>query len=71
VTIDGFRLGEGIWLGEGAEVDPAARVDGPAIIGDYCRIEAGAHLSSYTVLGANVLVAPDAYLEHVVIHDNS
>ncbi len=71
VTIDGFRLGEGIWLGEGAEVDPAARVDGPAIIGDYCRIEAGAHLRSYTVLGANVLVAPDAYLEHVVIHDNS
>ena len=44
VEIDGFGLGEGIWLGEGAEVDPPARIDGPAIIGDYCRIEAGAHL---------------------------
>ena len=34
VEIDGFRLGEDVWLGEGAEVDPDARIDGPAIIGD-------------------------------------
>ena len=71
VGIEGFGLAEGIWLGEGAEVDPQARVDGPAIIGDYCRIEAGAHLHAYTVLGANVLVGPDAYLEHTVVHDNT
>jgi len=71
VEIDGFGLGEGIWLGEGAEVDPLARIDGPAIIGDYCRIEAGAHLGPYTVLGSNVLVGPDAYLEHTVVHDNT
>jgi len=71
VAIDGFRLGEGIWLGEGADVDPAARIDGPAIIGDYCRIEPGAHLRPYTVLGSNVLVGPDAFLEHTVVHDNT
>jgi mannose-1-phosphate guanylyltransferase/phosphomannomutase len=71
VEIDGFGLAEGIWLGEGAEVDPLARVDGPAIIGDYCRIEAGAHLRAYTVLGSNVLVGADAYLEHTVVHDNT
>ncbi len=33
LEIDGFRLGEDVWLGEGAEVDPDARIDGPAIIG--------------------------------------
>ena len=71
VEINGFRLGDGIWLGEGAEVDPTARHDGPAIIGDYCRIEAGAHLRPYTVLGANVLVGADCYLEHTVVHDNT
>jgi mannose-1-phosphate guanylyltransferase/phosphomannomutase len=71
VDIAGFGLGDGIWLGEGAEVDPRARIDGPAIIGDYCRIEAGAHLRPYTVLGANVLVGPDSYLEHTVVHDNT
>ena len=71
VEIEGFEIGDGTWLGEGAEIDPTARVDGPAIIGDYCRIEAGARLRPYTVLGANVLVGPDSYLEHTVVHDNT
>ena len=44
VDIAGFRIGEGVWLGEGAEVDPDARVDGPVVIGDNCRVEAGAQL---------------------------
>src|SRR5581483_6066555 len=61
----------GFWLGEGVEIDPAARLDGPAIIGDYCRVAAGAHLRPYTVLGANVLVGPDAFLERTVVHDNT
>jgi mannose-1-phosphate guanylyltransferase/phosphomannomutase len=71
VAIEGFGIAEGVWLGEGAEVDPQARVDGPAIIGDYCRIEAGAQVRAYTVLGSNVLVGPDAFLEHTVVHDNT
>jgi mannose-1-phosphate guanylyltransferase/phosphomannomutase len=71
VAIDGFGISEGVWLGEGAEVDPQARIDGPAIIGDYCRIEAGAQVRAYTVLGSNVLVGADAFLEHTVVHDNT
>jgi mannose-1-phosphate guanylyltransferase / phosphomannomutase len=60
-----------VWLGEGAEVDPAANVEGPAIVGDFCRVEAGAHLGQYTVLGANVMVRADADLERSVVHDNA
>jgi mannose-1-phosphate guanylyltransferase / phosphomannomutase len=71
VAIEGFQIGDGVWLGEGAEIDPAARIEGPAIIGDYCRVEAGAHLREYTVLGANVLVGADAFLERTVVHDNA
>ncbi|HVF74754.1 MAG TPA: mannose-1-phosphate guanyltransferase [Acidimicrobiales bacterium] len=70
VEIPGFQMGEGIWLGEGAEVDPAATIDGPAVIGDYCRVEAGAHLREYTVLGSNVRVGRDAFLQRAVVHDN-
>ena len=70
VEVAGFRMGEGIWLGEGSEIDPAAQVTGPAIIGDYCRIEAGARLSEYTVLGSNVRVGPDCFIERSVVHDN-
>jgi mannose-1-phosphate guanylyltransferase/phosphomannomutase len=71
VELDGFELGHGVWLGEGAEVDPAAKVEGPAVIGDYCRVQAGAHVREYTVLGSNVLVGPDAYLERSIVHDNA
>ena len=72
VTLDipGFRMGEGIWLGEGSEIDPAAVIDGPAIIGDYCRIEAGARLAEYSVLGSNVRVGADSFVERSVVHDN-
>lgn len=70
LEIPGFRMGEGIWLGEGSEVDPAAVVDGPAIIGDYCRVEAGARLAEYSVLGSNVRVGADSFVERSVVHDN-
>ena len=73
VTLDvpGFRIAEGVWVGESTEIDPDARIDGPAIIGDYSRVEAGAHLGRYTVLGSNVLVRRDAFLERTVVHDNA
>ncbi|HET6915664.1 MAG TPA: sugar phosphate nucleotidyltransferase [Acidimicrobiales bacterium] len=70
IEIPGFRMGEGIWLGEGSEIDPAAVVDGPAIIGDYCRVESGARLAEYTVLGSNVRVGADSFVERSVVHDN-
>jgi len=71
VEIDGFRVAEGIWLGEGAEVDPGAHLEGPCVVGDYCRVEAGAQLREYTVLGSNVMVRSDAFLERTVVHDNA
>ncbi len=70
VDIDGFRMGDGVWLGEGADLDPDARVDGPVVIGDNCQVEAGAHLRQYTVLGTDVVVKSDAFLERVVVHDH-
>ncbi|MDQ3756486.1 MAG: mannose-1-phosphate guanyltransferase [Actinomycetota bacterium] len=70
VDVPGFRMAEGVWIGEGAEVDPAARIDGPVLIGDYCRVEAGAHLREYTVLGTNVRVGRDAFLQRAVVNDN-
>ena len=71
VDIPGFQLATGVWLGEGAQLDPSAVVDGPALIGDNCRVMAGARLGEYTVLGANVRVRNDADLERTVVHDNA
>lgn len=71
VELKGFELREGLWVGEGVEIHPDAVVQGPALIGDYCRIDAGATVGEYTVLGANVVVNADVFLQRSVVHDNS
>ena len=71
VDVPGFRLDDGIWLGEGAEVHPDAKLVGPAIVGPNSRVEAGARLGPYSVLGSNVMVRSEADIERVIIHDNS
>ena len=71
VEIEGFRLAEGVVLGEGAEVHPDAELRGPCVIGAYSRVDAGARIRSYTVLGRNVRVGQEAELERSVVHDNT
>jgi len=67
----GFEISDGVWVGEGADIHPEARIDSPCVIGHDCRIEARARLAPHTVLGDNVRVGADAYLERAVVHDNS
>lgn len=71
LDIPGFRMSEGVWVGEGVEVHPDAILEGPAVIGENCRIEAGARLGEYAVLGNNVKVREQVELQRVVIHDNT
>ena len=71
VVVPGFAIREGVWLGEGVDLDPEAMIDGPALIGDNCRIEARARLGPYTVLGSNVRVREGTDLERVVIGDHT
>lgn len=70
VAIDGFELSPGVWVGEGAEVDPEAVLRGPLAIGSYAKVEAGAELREYTVLGSNVVVKSRAFCHRAVVHDN-
>lgn len=71
IEVPGFRIREGVWLGEGADVDPDAVVDGPAVIGDNCRVEAGARVGEFTVLGSDVIVKHDAFIERSIVHDHT
>jgi mannose-1-phosphate guanylyltransferase/phosphomannomutase len=70
VEIDGFRLGDHLWVGSDVEISPEAKIEGPVVIGPSCRIEAGAVLRPYTVLGTDVIVKTDAFLERAVCHDH-
>ncbi|GAA3845782.1 mannose-1-phosphate guanyltransferase [Sphaerisporangium flaviroseum] len=67
---DGFELSPGVWVAEGASVDPDAILKGPLYIGGYAKVEAGAELREFTVLGDNVVVKEGAFLHRAVVHDN-
>jgi mannose-1-phosphate guanylyltransferase / phosphomannomutase len=67
---DGFEVSPGVWVAEGAEVDSEAILKGPLYIGDYAKVEAGAELREFTVLGSNVVVKEGAFLHRAVVHDN-
>jgi mannose-1-phosphate guanylyltransferase/phosphomannomutase len=71
VTVPGFALNQGVWLGEGAQLHPDATVDGFAVIGENCRIEAGARIGDYAVLGRNVRVRAGADIERSVVYENT
>lgn len=61
--------GNGIWIGKGVEIDETAGLEGPLLIGDYCRIGPGVRLGPYTVLGANVQVREGASVKKSVLWD--
>ena len=69
--IDGFDRGNALFIGENVSIDPGATVEGPGVIGDNSRIEAGAHIGPYSVLGAGVRVRSDVRTERVVVADNT
>lgn len=71
VDIAGFEVSDGVWLGHGSELDPAAKVEGPVIIGEACRVEAGATVGQYTVLGTDVRVRSGAELTRAVVHSHT
>ena len=63
-------MSPGVWIADGAEVDPEAVLTGPLCIGDYAKIEAGAQLREFTVVGSNVIVKEGAFLHRAVVHNN-
>ena len=68
--IAGFEMSPGVWVADGAEVDPDAILSGPLCIGEYAKIEAGAQLREFTVIGNNVVVKEGAFLHRAVVHNN-
>jgi mannose-1-phosphate guanylyltransferase / phosphomannomutase len=68
--IAGFEVSPGVWVAEGADVDPDAVLTGPLCVGDYAKIEAGAHLREFSVIGANVVVKEGAFIHRAVVHNN-
>ena len=67
----GFQIEPGIWLEEEVEIENQAALRGPLVIGPHSRIEKGAVLREYTVLGSNVVVKEGSFLHRSIIYDNA
>jgi mannose-1-phosphate guanylyltransferase len=66
VSLSGRPQGGG-WIHGGAEVDGAARLEGPFYVGPGCRIAAGAHLGPDAVLVADVRLGSGARVADSVV----
>src|SRR5437763_12844331 len=60
LNVPGIRLRGNVWIGEGVELDDLDQIRGPAFVGNYCRIAAGATVAPYPVPGAGVTVREQA-----------
>ena len=54
LDIPGVRLRGNLFLGEGVEIDDIERIEGPAYLGNYCRIGSDATVGPYSVLSSSV-----------------
>jgi mannose-1-phosphate guanylyltransferase / phosphomannomutase len=67
LNVPGIRLRGNIWIGEGVEIDDLEDVEGPALVGNYCRISPQASIGPYSVLSASVTLRERARTVRSVI----
>jgi mannose-1-phosphate guanylyltransferase / phosphomannomutase len=67
LDVPGVRLRGNIWIGEGVDVDDLDSIEGPAFVGNYCRVGADATVGPHTVLNASVTLRERARTTRSVI----
>lgn len=71
IDLPGFEIADGVRVGDGVDIHPSAKIEGPALIGDHVRIEAGARVLEYSIIGANVGLGAEATLHRTTVYDNA
>src|SRR5918994_626610 len=66
----GTRLRENIYVGRRAQVDDE-ELEGPVVIGDNVRVDEGAEISPYTLIGNNVVISAGATVERSIIAEGT
>ncbi|OGR88431.1 MAG: hypothetical protein A3J74_09430 [Elusimicrobia bacterium RIFCSPHIGHO2_02_FULL_57_9] len=70
INIPGAQIRQGVWVEKGASISPKAVLRAPCLIGKGCRIEAGAKIGPYTVIGDRSRIASQAELKNCILFDN-
>src|ERR671933_1559342 len=67
LNIPGFRIRGNVWLGEGVDIDDLDQIEGPAFIGNHCRIAMSASVGSHAVLSNSVTLRERARVARSVV----
>jgi mannose-1-phosphate guanylyltransferase/phosphomannomutase len=67
LNVPGIRLRGNVWVGEGVALDDLESVEGPAFIGNYCRIDPRGSVGPYSVLSTSVTLRDHARTTRSVI----
>ncbi|MGH3034059.1 MAG: sugar phosphate nucleotidyltransferase [Gaiellaceae bacterium] len=67
LNISGIRLRGNVWVGEGVDLDDLESVEGPAFVGNYCRIAPRATVGPYSVLMQSVTLRDHARTSRSVV----
>lgn len=70
VCIPGKEIKPGIWAGEGVQIAADASLEAPLLLGDYCRIESGAHVGAFTVIGNYGCLQEGSSIKRSVLWDH-
>src|SRR5436309_2831245 len=67
LNIGGIRIRGNIWLGDGVDLDDLEQIEGPAYLGNYCRVAPDASVGPYSVLSTSVTVRERARTSRSII----
>jgi len=68
--LEGFSFQGGVMIGKDCNVDPTAKIEGPALIGDYVYLGPGVEIRPYTVIGDNARIETGSVLSGAVLFDH-
>ena len=71
VAVPGMQLENRIFVGENVSLESIDNVVGPALIGNYAKIDREARIGAYSVLGNNVVVKGHAETSNCVVDVNT
>ncbi|MHB1242990.1 MAG: sugar phosphate nucleotidyltransferase, partial [Gaiellaceae bacterium] len=69
--VEGVRLRGNVWIGEGTDIHDVEEIEGPAFIGNHCRIARDASIGPYTVLSNGVTLRERARTVRTVIDSST
>ena len=67
LQIPGIRIRGNVWVGEGVDLHDLDALEGPAFLGNYCRIAPDATVGAYSVLGSSVTLRERARTARSII----